>query len=241
VSPTGVYSAALANQPRVVFIAGNLGVQESSQSALTANGQWAWSQGTLYVYSSLGTPANVEVAQRDYALLLGQTGKGSYVTVSGVDFRIANLDVVHIVNTSGDVVSGGLMTGGYQFGIFAIGTSGATVSGLQVSNNTVSMNGSSGIEISTGHSNALVQGNTTFGNAFNASSVDPFIEMGGIKLVGTPGVPTYDLVQYNVSNNNGVYGGNESQGNGIWFDSIGNSTMQNNVSFVYVARFPVVI
>ncbi len=228
----GVWSASLPTQPYVVFIAGNPGVQESTAAQVTAAGEWAWTNGTLYVYSATGAPpSNVEAAQRNFALLMGQTGPGSYVTVSGIDFRISNGDVVHIVNTAGDIINGGLITGAYQFGLLAIGISGGSLTNLQVTNNTVSMNGSTGIEISAGHTGVTVQGNTVFGNASNPTFTGDFIEMGGILLLGNASTPNYDLVQNNVSDNNGVYNGNESEGSGIWFDSITYSTMQNNVSF----------
>ena len=230
-NPNGIWSASVPTQPNVVFIAGNLGVQEYAQSQLTAAGQWYWTGGTLYTYSNPGPPAGVEAAQRDYALLLGQTGGGNYTTVSGIDFRLANVDVVHLVNTTGDTIDSALVTGGYMRGIYGLGVYGGILNHVLISNNTVSNNGATGIELASGHTNATIQGNTVFDNGFNPSDTGAYSMLGGIKCVSDPGVPNYDLVQYNVSDNNGVYTGDESLGSGIWFDTISNSTMQYNVSF----------
>jgi parallel beta-helix repeat protein len=231
-----VWSASLPNQPNVVFLSGTLGIQQPSPTQLSAAGQWSWSQATLYVYEASGTPTKVEAAQRPYALLLGQTGSGSYTTISGIDFHIANEDLVHIVNTTGDILNGGAITGAYQFGVFAIGVNGTTVDHLQITNNTVSWNGSSGIEISFGHNHVLVQGNKVFSNAFNPVNTGNFQFMAGIYLFSTSGLPTNDLVQNNTSSNNGVAGGTESQGSGIWLDTLSNSTVQNNITFGNVAH-----
>jgi hypothetical protein len=234
--PSQVWLTSLPQRPNVVFLSGDLGTGMPNPDLLSAPGQWSWSQGYLYVYSPSGPPQNVEPAQRDYALLLGQFGSGSYVKVSGIDFRIANLDVVHIVNTSGDTISAGLITGGYQFGVFGIGVSGSKVSQLSISNNTVSLNGSSGIEISSGHDHVTIQGNTVFANAYNPQNSGNFQFMAGIYLYDDTGNPNYDLVQQNTSNNNGVLGGTESQGSGIWTDTIAYSTMRGNTAFSNAAH-----
>jgi parallel beta-helix repeat protein len=230
-APSQVWYANLPQQPNVVFLSGALGTAMASPALLSAPGQWSWSQGVLYVYNPSVPPSNVEAAQRDYGLLLGQYGSGSNVVVSGIDFRIANSDVVHIVNTSGDTITGGLITGGYQFGVFAIGVSGSKVSQLSISNNTISLNGSSGIEISSGHAHVTIQGNTVFGNAYNPQNSGNFQFMAGIYLYDNSGSPNYDLVQQNTSSNNGVVGGTESQGSGIWMDTVSYSTMQSNTAF----------
>ena len=180
---------------------------------------------------SLGTARKRGGSSKGLRPASGQFGSGSNVSVSGIDFRIANLDVVHIVNTVGDTINGGLITGGYQFGVFAIGVSGSRVSRLSISNNTVSLNGSSGIEISSGHDHVVIEGNTVFGNAYNPQNSGNFQFMAGIYLYDNSGNPNYDLVQQNISNNNGVFGGTESQGSGIWMDTVSYSIMQNNKAF----------
>ena len=232
----GQWCASLPVQPNVVFIAGVVASQQASLAVLSQAGQWNWTSGQLCVFNPSQPPVQVEAAQRDFGLLLGQTGSGSYVTVSGIDFRLANTDTVHIANTTGDIIDSCSITGAYQFGIFAIGVNGTKVDQLRISNNTVSLHGSSGIEISSGHSNVTVNHNTVFENAYNAQNSGNFVFMAGIYLYNNVQSFNNDLVQYNVSHDNGVAGGSESQGAGIWLDTLSNSTVQYNVAFNNVSH-----
>jgi hypothetical protein len=220
-----IWSATLATQPRVVFASGNMAILKPSLSLLSAPGQWTWNNGVLSIYSN-GAPERVEAAQRDYALLIGQYGSGSYISIVGIDFRICNVDAAHLVNTSNDSLERCLFTGAYQFGIFAIGVNGTAVSHLGVMNNTISWNGSSGVEISSGHDHVTIAWNLA---EFNAYNIENFEFTAGIYLYNeNAGAPTYDVIEHNTSRKNGAPGGTESQGGGIWADTLGEARVISN-------------
>ena len=82
------YQAAVAAQPYVVATDGTRGTPEASTGALTADGQWYWVSGSLYLYSTTAPSGRtVEAGARLYCV---QSTAKNYLTINGLACQTAN-------------------------------------------------------------------------------------------------------------------------------------------------------
>jgi hypothetical protein len=153
-APVNVYQATVSTQPNQVFFDGTLGTLETSIAALTANDEWYWASGTLYIYSSTAPSGHtIEASSRSYPV--SWNGK-NYVTVQGLHLTKANLNDVCMANAAcststsilGAVLSGNLIDYGYGTGVISRGaTTSALIKANEVTANNPTNEGGAGIGV----------------------------------------------------------------------------------------------
>ena len=165
-------SCSGGNTPRQVFINGIRGTPVSSIGALTANGDWHYSAGDLYLYSTVNPSGNrIEATARDHDVLVSNR---AYLTFTGLMASKAGNEGFEI--STGDNIT--------------------------LINNNADLNGSDGIGIEQGSHSIIITGGVLSDNGFNTGGDNNGIGTGGMGAVSTPititGVEIYGSGNYHI-------------------------------------------
>ena len=192
------WSASVITSPIEVFFNRTLGTNVASVAACTAPGDWYWSGGTLYVYSTSSpsiayTSPGIEAPQANSAVDV----TGNYVTLSGLIFERNNLSYTGPVILNANNVT--LQNSEVRYGI----SSGVRVGGDTTSNTNIVVNSNSihdnqgtGVygyqQIASLDNEVIIENNAIYNNVGYAGVGD-----------GLQAYANYWIIQYNTIYNNG--------------------------------------
>jgi len=227
------YSLAMGTAPGQVFENGTRYLPVADQAHLNVGNSW-WSGSSIYIRTSgnnAPTGYTLTASQRNFGVNI--SGK-SYLTVTGIDVRAANIDIVVAEDSTGVTISNLTVRDAVWQGIRSR-TSGTTYrNNLLVSGVTSLNNGNTGICFSGYTKNSTVVDSVANGNGqLWSTTVNDLQFSGGIRTIDFPPGSTHSnglLITRNTTLSNGVdYNGlavtwpqsNETLANGIgiWIDT----------------------
>ena len=170
-----VWEVAATTQPNIVYFNGTRGLFVSSTEAITAQYNWFWTAGTLYVYA----PGNVTPSSTyaspgiEVGLLLrvAQTNNQSYVTFNNLTFQDGNAINDTMINVGSASVTGIVFSyctvqRGASAGINLKGST--TAHDATIDHCTIQNNGEYGILVDDAYTIATVSNNTFSGNGWRS-------------------------------------------------------------------------